>query len=117
MRTAHPHTDGRVDRGGIGLHYEIYGDGLETIRFTPTWMFIPSRGYTRARLPVSGVISAASHDTRAAMAGQTAQMIRKCSVKVTMSPMRWRRWMRPARKRRSCSVTHRAGPSVPFSPL
>lgn len=46
MRTAHPHTDGRVDRDGIGLHYEIYGDGPETIRFIPTWMFIPSRGYS-----------------------------------------------------------------------
>ncbi len=45
MRTAHPHTEGRVDRDGIGLHYEIYGDGPETIPVIPTWMFIHSRAY------------------------------------------------------------------------
>jgi pimeloyl-ACP methyl ester carboxylesterase/predicted glycosyltransferase len=50
MRAAHPHTEGRIDRDGVGLHYEIYGTGPRTILFVPTWMFIHSRGY-KAQIP------------------------------------------------------------------
>lgn len=50
MRAAMPHSEGHVDRDGIKLHYEIYGDGPQTILFLPTWMFIHSRGY-KAQIP------------------------------------------------------------------
>ncbi len=50
MRAAMPHTTGRLDRDGVGLHYEIYGSGDHTILFIPTWMFIHSRGY-KAQIP------------------------------------------------------------------
>lgn len=50
MRAALPHTTGRIDRDGVGLHYEIYGEGARTILFVPTWMFIHSRGY-KAQIP------------------------------------------------------------------
>lgn len=31
MRAALPHTTGAVDRDGVKLHYEIYGQGERTI--------------------------------------------------------------------------------------
>jgi len=50
MRAALPHTEGTVNQNGINLHYEIYGEGKQTILFIPTWMFIHSRGY-KAQIP------------------------------------------------------------------
>jgi pimeloyl-ACP methyl ester carboxylesterase len=50
MRAALPNHDGVVDRDGVKLHYEIYGDGPETILFIPTWMFVHSRSY-KAQIP------------------------------------------------------------------
>lgn len=50
MRAALPHTEGFVDREGIKLHYEIYGQGEHTILFIPTWSFTHSRGY-KAQIP------------------------------------------------------------------
>lgn len=45
MRAALPNYEGTVDRDGVKLHYEIYGDGPETILFIPTWMLVHSRSY------------------------------------------------------------------------
>jgi pimeloyl-ACP methyl ester carboxylesterase/predicted glycosyltransferase len=50
VRAANPHTEGKLDRDGVRLHYEIYGEGARTILFVPTWMFIHSRGY-KAQIP------------------------------------------------------------------
>ncbi|MBK0328495.1 alpha/beta fold hydrolase [Rhodobacteraceae bacterium F11138] len=50
MRAMLPHTEGRVDRNGIGLHYEIYGEGPHTIVFVPTWAIIHSRCW-KAQVP------------------------------------------------------------------
>lgn len=50
MRAKLPDTTLRVDRNGVALHCEIFGDGPETILFVPTWMFIHSRGY-KAQIP------------------------------------------------------------------
>ncbi len=50
MRAALPHTTGRVDRDGIGLHYEIYGESNRTILFVPTWAIIHSRCW-KAQIP------------------------------------------------------------------
>lgn len=50
MRAKLPHTQGRLDRDGIGLHYEIYGEGEHTIVFIPTWSLVHSRIY-KAQIP------------------------------------------------------------------
>lgn len=50
MRAALPHTEGTVDRDGVKLHYEIYGEGQHTIVFVPTWALIHSRCY-KAQVP------------------------------------------------------------------
>ncbi len=50
MRAKTPHTVGQVDRDGINLHYEIYGEGDHTIVFVPTWAMVHSRAY-KAQIP------------------------------------------------------------------
>lgn len=50
MRAKLPHTEGKIDRDGIKLHYEIYGDGEHTILFVPTWSLVHSRIY-KAQIP------------------------------------------------------------------
>ncbi len=36
MRAKLPSLEGSVDRNGVKIHYEVYGDGPETILFVPT---------------------------------------------------------------------------------
>lgn len=50
MRAKLPHTEGSIDREGVKLHYEVYGDGPHTIFFTPTWTFVHSRIW-KAQVP------------------------------------------------------------------
>lgn len=50
MRAKLPDTEGFVEREGVKLFYEIYGDGPETMFFPPTWAIVHSRIY-KAQLP------------------------------------------------------------------
>jgi pimeloyl-ACP methyl ester carboxylesterase/predicted glycosyltransferase len=50
MRAKLPSKIGFVDRDGVKIYYEIYGDGPETMLFVPPWPFIHSRIY-KAQLP------------------------------------------------------------------
>jgi pimeloyl-ACP methyl ester carboxylesterase/predicted glycosyltransferase len=45
MRAKTPHTEGYVDRDGVKIHYEIYGEGDHTIVFVPAWSIVHSRIY------------------------------------------------------------------------
>ena len=50
MRAKLPAREGFVERDGVKLHYEVYGDGPETIVFLPPWSIVHSRVY-KAQLP------------------------------------------------------------------
>jgi pimeloyl-ACP methyl ester carboxylesterase len=50
MRAKLPTRDGFIEREGVKLFYEIYGDGKETIVFLPPWAIVHSRVY-KAQLP------------------------------------------------------------------
>jgi pimeloyl-ACP methyl ester carboxylesterase/predicted glycosyltransferase len=50
MRAKIPDKEGFVDRSGVRLRYEIYGDGPETIVFPPPWSITHARVY-KAQLP------------------------------------------------------------------
>src|SRR5882672_913861 len=50
MRAKMPSQEGFVERDGVKLHYEIYGDGPETMVFVPPWAISHSRVY-KAQLP------------------------------------------------------------------
>ena len=50
MRAKLPSNSGYVDRDGVKIYYEIYGDGPETMVFLPPWPIVHSRIY-KAQLP------------------------------------------------------------------
>ena len=43
MRACQPSRDGYVERDGVKLHYEVYGDGEPTVLLLPTWSVMHSR--------------------------------------------------------------------------
>lgn len=49
-RAAYPIRDGYVDRGGVRIFWELYGEGERTILFLPTWSIIHSRTW-KAQIP------------------------------------------------------------------
>jgi pimeloyl-ACP methyl ester carboxylesterase len=50
MRAKLPASEGFVERDGVKLHYEVYGQGAETMVFLPPWSIVHSRVY-KAQLP------------------------------------------------------------------
>ena len=50
MRARYPDRDGYVERDGVKIFYEVYGDGDQTILFLPTWSIIHSRQW-KAQIP------------------------------------------------------------------
>lgn len=50
MRAKLPTKEGFVERDGVRLFYEIYGDGPETMVFLPSWSIVHSRVF-KAQLP------------------------------------------------------------------
>lgn len=50
MRAKLPGSEGTVERDGVKLAYEIYGDGPQTMIFVPPWSIVHSRVY-KAQLP------------------------------------------------------------------
>jgi pimeloyl-ACP methyl ester carboxylesterase len=50
MRAREPDTDGFVERDGVKLHYEVFGDGEPTVLLLPTWSIVHSRHW-KAQIP------------------------------------------------------------------
>ncbi|MGE0714529.1 MAG: alpha/beta fold hydrolase [Alphaproteobacteria bacterium] len=50
MRARLPTREGRVERNGVGIHWEVYGDGEQAMVFLPPWPIVHSRVY-KAQLP------------------------------------------------------------------
>jgi pimeloyl-ACP methyl ester carboxylesterase len=42
-RACEPHAEGFVERAGVKIHYEVYGEGGPTILLLPTWTIIHAR--------------------------------------------------------------------------
>src|ERR1700736_3661205 len=49
-RARYPDDDGFIERDGVRVFYERYGEGDPTILFLPTWSIIHSRGW-KAQIP------------------------------------------------------------------
>src|SRR3954447_24982963 len=45
MRAKLPNDDGFVERDGVKIHFEVYGEGPETMVFIPPWSIVHSRIY------------------------------------------------------------------------
>jgi pimeloyl-ACP methyl ester carboxylesterase len=50
MRARYPDVEGFVERDGVRVTYEVYGDGEPTILFVPTWHVVHSRLW-KAQIP------------------------------------------------------------------
>ena len=50
MRAKLPNKTSFLDRNGVELYYEVYGDGPATMLFLPPWSIVHSRVY-KAQLP------------------------------------------------------------------
>ena len=50
MKALEPQTTGVVERDGVELYYEVFGDGSPTILLLPTWSIIHSR-FWKAQVP------------------------------------------------------------------
>ena len=50
MRAKLPSKEGFAERDGVKIHYEVYGDGPQTMVFLPPWSIVHSRVY-KAQLP------------------------------------------------------------------
>jgi pimeloyl-ACP methyl ester carboxylesterase/predicted glycosyltransferase len=50
MRAKLPLSEGFVGRGGVRIHYEVYGEGRDTLLFIPPWSITHSRIY-KAQIP------------------------------------------------------------------
>ena len=50
MRARYPDTEGYVERDGVKVFYEAFGDGEPTLLMLPTWTFAPSRVW-KAQVP------------------------------------------------------------------
>ena len=50
MRAKLPNQEGLVDRDGVRIHYEVYGDGPETILFIAPWAIVHARSW-KAQIP------------------------------------------------------------------
>jgi pimeloyl-ACP methyl ester carboxylesterase len=50
MRAREPDADGFVDRGGVKLHWERFGDGEPTLLLLPTWTVVHAR-FWKAQVP------------------------------------------------------------------
>src|ERR671912_1170262 len=50
MRAKLPENDGFAERNGNRIHYEVYGQGPQTMVFLPPWSIVHSRIY-KAQIP------------------------------------------------------------------
>jgi pimeloyl-ACP methyl ester carboxylesterase len=50
MRARYPDTEGYVERDGVRIFYEIFGEGEQTILLLPTWSLFHSRAW-KAQVP------------------------------------------------------------------
>jgi pimeloyl-ACP methyl ester carboxylesterase len=49
-RACYPDSEGFVERDGVGVFYEVYGEGEPTVLLLPTWSIIHSR-FWKAQIP------------------------------------------------------------------
>ena len=49
-RACYPETEGYVERDGVSVFYEVYGEGKPTILLLPTWSIVHSRCW-KAQIP------------------------------------------------------------------
>ena len=70
-RARYPDENGHVERDGVRVFYEVYGDGEPTVLLMPVWTLIHSRHW-KCRSRTSPATTGWSRSIREAMDAQTA---------------------------------------------
>ena len=113
MRAKLPRTHGHIERAGVKIYYEIYGDGPETMVFVPPWSIVHSRIY-KAQLPYfSERFRCIAYDGRGNGKSDRPADVGAYSWTST-SLMRWLSWTRPTRDAQSSSGCHSVGCSLAY---
>ena len=135
MRARYPDIEGFVERDGVKVGYEVYGDGRSDrrVRYRPARSCTPGRG--RHRCPTWPAVTGWSRSIRAATAARTARPIRPhtptrvrrghdrgagrgghragpCSSGLCTSG--WRALLAAARIRTACSASSRSARTAPY---
>ena len=71
-RARYPDRTGFVERGGVRIFYEVYGDGQPTVLLLPTWSIIHSRHW-KTQIPYLARHTGSSRSTGAATAAPTGR--------------------------------------------
>ena len=66
-RARYPDQTGYLERGGVRVFWERYGDGEPTVLFLPTWTIFPSRCW-KAQIPYALAVIDATATEKAVIA-------------------------------------------------
>ena len=95
-RARYPDDEGYVERDGVRVFWEGYGDGEPTVLLLPTWTLVHSRDLEGAdRLP-RAPLPRRRRSTRAATGGPTARRMPRPMPSRSSPPTRSPSWTRPA---------------------
>ncbi len=89
MRARKPDSSGRVERDGVGIHWERFGDGEPAILLMPTWSIIPSRHW-KVQIPyLARYHRVVTFDGRGSGASDRPKGPRCTTPATNTSPTRW----------------------------
>ena len=89
MRARYPDSDGFVERDGVKVGYEVFGQGEPAIVFTPIDAIVHSHAW-KAQVPTWPARTRSSRSTRAATDARTARPTPPPTPTPSSSPTRSR---------------------------
>ena len=72
-RARYPDADGFIERDGVKIFYEVYGDGRTTVLLLPTWSIMHFPVLEDSRFLTSHAITGSSRSTLEATDARTAR--------------------------------------------
>ena len=103
MRARLPDQDGYVERDGVKIFYEVFGDGEPTILLLPTWSIVHARHW-KAQVPyLSRHFRVVTFDGRGNGRSDSPEGADAYSPMRVRARTRWRSWTRPGPTRRCSS--------------
>lgn len=86
-RARYPDQTGYIERGGVRVFWERYGNSKPTVLFLPTWTLFPSRCW-KAQIPYFARHCRVLTFDPGAMAGLTGRRIRARTARKSSPPTR-----------------------------
>ena len=95
-RARYPDEEGYVERDGVRVFYEVYGEGEPSVMFVPPWSLVHSRCW-KMQIPYFAGTAASSPSTRAGTASPTGRRMRARTTSSSTRRTRSRSSTRPER--------------------